>query len=215
VTGEPGAGGERPTDDEMTDHDIENAGRDALRELGSVEPLPADVLARLDARLEAETGLAPPVRRTRRRRVPRLAFAVPGIAVAMAAAVAVVVLVNRDTGPNARDVSALSRFNNTTESVAPNAKAKASAPSASAGAGATSSDAAAPVRVPAFAGHSVRDAKSLAHTRGLHLTFTPAPCTMRSTSRVVRQRPRAGARAPVGSTITLTATCVKPQPSGS
>jgi PASTA domain len=215
---EPGAGDERPTDDEMTEPGMPEltpaeieSGRDALRELGSVEPLPADVLARLDARLEAELRPAPRVRRRRRRGWPRLAFAVPGIAVALAATVVIVVLANRGESPRSHDLSAASQFKSSTGSVRP----KANAPEATAGAGAPSSDAAAPVRVPALAGHSVRDARALARARGLHVTFSPAPCTVRSSSRVVGQRPRAGVGAPVGSTIVLTATCVRPQPSGS
>ena len=52
---EPGTGDGRPSDDDMTEQGIQ--GRDALRELRPAEPLPADVLARLEARLEAEPGL--------------------------------------------------------------------------------------------------------------------------------------------------------------
>jgi PASTA domain len=206
--GEPGAGGERPTDDEMTKDDLTPAeiesGRDALRELGPAERLPTDVLARLDARLEAEPGRAAPVRRSRRRR-PRLAFAVPGIAVAMAATVVIVVLADRGQGPQSHDVSALSQFKSTAGAVAP----KASAPETTAGAGASSSDAAAPVVVPALTGRTLRDARALARARGLHLTFAPGACATRPASRVSGQRPRAGTRRPVGSTIVLTAACAR------
>ena len=97
------------------------SGRDALRELGPAEPLPADVLARLEARLEAEPGLGAPPRRRSRRRTPRLAFAAPGIAVALAATVAIVVLANRGQSEPAQDVSALSQLNATTEASAPSA----------------------------------------------------------------------------------------------
>ena len=121
------------------------SGRDALRELGPAEALPADVLARLEARLEAEPGLGAPPRRRSRRRMPRLAFAAPGIAVALAATVAIVVLANRGQSEPAQDVSALSRLNSTTEASAPSATL---APKATAGDGASSKYAVARVRGP-------------------------------------------------------------------
>jgi PASTA domain len=189
---------------DLTPAEIES-GRDALGELGPPEPLPADVLARLEARLEAEPALRAPVRRRRVRLRQRLAFAGSGIAVALAATVVIVVLAHQGGTQPAHDLSAASQFKSSTGATAP----KASAPEATAGAGTPSSDAAGPVKVPAFAGHTLREARLLARTRGLHLTVAHGRCTARPASRIARQRPRAGTSAPVGSTIVLTATCAK------
>ncbi len=208
---EPGAGDGRPNDDEMTEQgtpdptpaEIES-GRDALRELGPAEPLPADVLARLEARLEAEPGLGAPARRRGRRRMPRLAFAAPGIAVALAATVAIVVLANRGQSEPAQDVSAISRLNaTTTETSAPSA----SAPKATAGAGASSKYAVAFVPVPALVGHSLRDARSLARTRGLRVRVATRACASQSVARVSGQSPSARTHVARGSAIRVDVRC--------
>ncbi len=94
--------------------DEEARGRDALREL-RVEPLPADVLARLDGRLEGELGRPAPVRRRRRSR--RL-LAIPGVAVA-AVAVVVVVLVTHGSGSQPGTESAASLRAKATSPTAP------------------------------------------------------------------------------------------------
>ena len=100
--GNPERASERPSDDEMTGHDADEPspdeverGRDALRELG-VEPLPVRRPGAPRGRLEGELGRAAPVRRRRRR--PRLAFALPGAGVALAAAIVVAVLATNDGG---------------------------------------------------------------------------------------------------------------------
>jgi len=198
---EPGTGDGRPSDDEMTEQEIQ--GRDALRELGAAEPIPADVLARLDARLEAEPGLGAPPRRRARPRMPRLAFAAPGIAVALAATVAIVVLANRGPSEPAQDVSALSQLNATTEASTPSA----SAPKASAGAGASSKYAVAHVQVPVVVGHTLREARAPAHTRGLRVRVVTGACTSRTAARVTSQTPIARASVARGSAIRVATRC--------
>jgi hypothetical protein len=198
---EPGTGDGRPSDDEMTEQEIQ--GRDALRELGPAEPLPADVLARLEARLEAEPGLGAPARRSSRRRMPRLAFAAPGIAVALAATVAIVVLANRGQSEPAQDVSALSQLTATTEASTPSA----SAPKATAGAGASSKYAVAVVHVPVLVGHSLREARALAHTRGLRVRVVTEACASQPAARVTSQTPSARTRVARGSAVRVDARC--------
>jgi hypothetical protein len=185
----------------MTEQELE--GRDALRELGPAEPLPADVLARLEARLEAEPGLGAPARRTSRRRMPRLAFAAPGIAVALAATVAIVVLADRGPNEPTQDVSALSRLNATTEASTPSA----SAPKASADAGASSKYAVARVQVPVVVGHDLREARALAHTRGLRVRVMTGACTSQPAARVTSQTPIAGTAVARGSAIRVATRC--------
>lgn len=182
------------------------SGRDALRELGPAEALPADVLARLEARLEAEPGLGAPPRRRSRRRTPRLAFAAPGIAVALAATVAIVVLAHRGQSEPAQDVSALSQLNATTEASTPSATL---APKATAGDGASSKYAVARVQVPALVGHSVRDARALARTRGLRVRVVPGAeaCALRSAPRVTSQTPIARTAVTRGSSIRIVVRC--------
>jgi hypothetical protein len=171
-------------------------GRDALRELGT-EPLPSDVLARLDARLEGELGRAAPARPRRRR--PRLALALPGAGVALAAAVVVAVLATNDGGSRPpQQQSALS------------VRAKAAppkAPEAAAGAGAADSSAApktfaAEVRVPSLVGHGLGYLKAVTAARGLRWEELPgATCPPVPSVTVKRQVPRAGAVVPAGTTI--------------
>jgi hypothetical protein len=197
----------------MTEHGMPDptpaeieSGRDALRELGPAEALPADVLARLEARLEAEPGLGAPPRRRARRRLPRLAFAAPGIAVALAAIVAIVVLANRGQNEPAQDVSALSQPNATTEASAPSAIL---APKATAGDGASSKYAVARVQVPALVGHSLRDARALARTRGLRVRVVPEAqaCALQSAPRVASQTPIARTAVTRGSAIRVDVRC--------
>jgi hypothetical protein len=217
-TREPEDGRERPSDDEMTEPgtpDITPAeietGRDALRELAPVDPVPADVVTRLEQRLAAEPGLSPAPARARRRRRPRLAFAAPGLAVAVAAAVAIVVIAQRDDGGQPQQVAALYQLKQAPEGAPPKA-------AAGTGASAQDSAAAALVPVPALVGHTLRDARSAAGTGGLHVKRAPSPCTASATSRVYRQRPRAGARVAPGTTIEVQAgRCTRPkdQQSGS
>ncbi len=122
--------------------------------------------------------------------MPRLAFAAPGIAVALAATVAIVVLANRGQSEPAQDVSALSRLNATTEASTPSATL---APKATAGDGASSKYAVARVQVPALVGHSVREARALARTRGLRVLPEAQACALQSAPRV-RARPRSRER---------------------
>jgi hypothetical protein len=185
-----------PDDTSTPSPDEVARGLDALRELGA-EPVPADVVARLEARLEGELGRAAPVRRRRSR--PRLAFAIPGAGVALAAAVVVAVLATNDGGSRPQQQqSALS------------ARAKATppqAPEAAAGGGAADSSAApktfaAQVRVPSLVGHGLGYLKSVTAARGLTWDELPgATCPRVPSVTVKRQVPRAGAVVPAGTTI--------------
>jgi hypothetical protein len=171
--------------------DEEARGRDALREL-RVEPLPADVLARLDGRLEGELGRPAPVRRRRR---SRLLFAVPGVAVAAVAVVAVVLVTN---GGGSRP--------GTESASSPQAKtASPSAPSAStsiqrAAAGAAT-DSSALTRVPVLVGRSLERAGAVAGAQGLHVKLLAKPCPSTTPDRIAHQQPRAGASVAHGATI--------------
>jgi hypothetical protein len=200
---EPGADEARQSDDEMTGHDASEPapdevarGLDALRELGA-EPVPADVVARLDGRLEGELGRTAPVRRRRRR--PRLAFALPGAGVALAVAVLVAVLATSD---NARPP---------TQQASLSVRAKAAppkTPEATAGGGGTADSRAAPktltarVRVPALVGHGLGYLESATAARGLKWDELPrATCPKVPSATVKRQVPRAGALVAAGTTI--------------
>ena len=204
---EPGDGDRRPSDDEMTGPDItdptpdESArGRDALRELG-VEPPPADVLARLEARLEGELGRPAPVRRRR----PRLAFAIPGVAVALASAVVVVVLVTNGHGSRPQQESAFSLRAKSAAPLAPNATAGGADSSAGA------QKAISQVRVPSLVGHGLSYVRSVTAARGLTWKFFAGNvCPPAPSVRVRRQQPRPGALVAPGTTIRISiGTCVR------
>lgn len=138
--------------------------------------------------------------------MPRLAFAAPGIAVALAATVAIVVLANRGQSEPAQDVSALSRLNATTEASTPSA---ALAPKATAGAGASSKYAVARVQVPALVGHGLREARTLARARGLRVRVVPGAeaCALQSAPRVASQTPVARTAVARGSAIRVVVRC--------
>jgi hypothetical protein len=200
------------------DRDEVERGRDALRELG-VEPLPADVLARLDARLEGELGRPAP-RATRTRRLPRLAFAIPGAGVALAAAVVVAVLAtNGGTSRPPQHESAFSVQAKRATPGAPKATAGGAAPAAhtatSGGAavdsGAGTQQLTAQVRVPALVGHGLGYLESATAARGLRWAeLEGSTCPRVPSVRVKRQVPRAGATVPSGSTIRVSfGTCVR------
>ena len=193
--GEPGAGEGRPSDDEMTGNDSTDPspdeaarGHDALREL-RIAPLPADVLARLEGRLEAELGRPAQVRRRR----PRLAFAVPGAAIALASAVVVIVLATQGHNPTTPKESAFSTRSKASSPLAPKATA-----------GASAQDSVARVKVPALVGLDLDAARSLARVRGLRVTLAPPACPDRPATPIRRQQPGAGARALPGTAIRVT-----------
>jgi hypothetical protein len=199
--GEPGADEARPSGDEMTGHDASEPtpdevarGLDALRELGA-EPVPAEVVARLDGRLEGELGRAAPVRRRRRR--PRLAFAIPGAGVALAAAILVAVLATSDNGSQPKQQASMSVRAKSTPPKTPEATAGGAADS-----GAAPKTLAAPVRVPALVGHDLGYLASVTAARGLKWDELPgATCPRVPSATVRRQVPRAGAVVPAGTTV--------------
>jgi PASTA domain len=194
---EPGGDEIRPTDDEMHERDTTpeetEAGAAALRELGAATPLPADVLARLEGRLEAEPGLAAPVRPARRARRRRAAFFVPGFGVALAAVVAIAVIATQGSSP--------------APTVAPTAgafeKSTAIVPQSSATAGTHANDSPLPARLrtPALVGRSYPEALALAQKHGLRLVPAQNPCTPPAKTKVTTQTPRAGAPVAAGAAI--------------
>jgi hypothetical protein len=177
--------------------DVER-GRDALREL-RVEPLPADVLARLEGRLEGALGRPAPSP-SRRRGLPRLAFALPGAGVALAAAVIVAVVATHGSG---------SRPPKQEAAISMGAKAAPpKTPEAAAGrAGADSSAAptqklATQVQVPALVGHGLGYLNAVTGARGLKWAeFKGNRCPPVPGVKVRRQVPVAGATVASGSTI--------------
>ena len=201
---EPAAGGERPSDDEMTGHDADEPstdeverGRDALRELG-VEPLPSDVLARLEGRLEGELGRPAPVRR--RRRLPRLAFAIPGAGVALAAVVVVAVLATNGGGSNSTPQleSASSMRAKSAAPVVPKATAGGAAADSSAAPSAT----AARVKVPDLVGHGLAYVRTATRANGLKWAYVAGrTCRPVQGVRVRQQSPAAGKTVAPGTTI--------------
>jgi hypothetical protein len=201
---EPPAGGDRPSDDEMTGHDVDEPtpdeverGSAALHELGA-EPLPADVLARLDGRLEGELGRPAPVRR--RRRLPRLAFALPGAGIALAAVVAVAVLATSGGGSTPRPEATLSMRAKSAAPTLPKAAAGAADSSA------TPSASAARVVVPDLVGHPVGDARTAIRASGLRLAYVAGThCPPAPRARVTRQVPAAGTAVAAGTTIRISA----------
>ena len=203
---EPAAGGERPSDDEMTGHDADEPstdeverGRAALRELG-VGPLPGDVLARLEGRLEGELGRPAP--RRRRRRLPRLAFAIPGAGVALAAVVVVVVLATSDGGtPRTPQPEAASSIR--AKSAAP-VVPKAAARGASADSSAAPRTSAARVRVPDLVGHGLGYVKTATRAKGLKWAYVAATtCPPVPGVKVEQQSPAAGKTVAAGTTIRI------------
>jgi hypothetical protein len=178
-----------PTPDEAS------RGRDALREL-RVEPLPDDVRARLDGRLEGELGRPAPVRRRWR---SRLLFAIPGVAVAGVAAVVVAVLVTNGNGTGPTHDSAFSLAAGSAAPAAPSAsKSLEKVTHAN-----TASDAVALVQVPSLVGRSLVKAGTIAGRDGLHVKLIAKPCPSTTPDRVVHQRPAAGGRTAPGSTIRI------------
>jgi hypothetical protein len=200
---EPGDDRTRPRDDDMTDHDTTDAtpaeldaGRDALRELGA-PPLPSDVLVRLEGRLADEPGLAAPVRRAARRgRRTRLAFAVPGFGVALAAVVAIAVISTQGSSPTPTAAPTTSAFE----------KSSALAPKASGAAATHASDAVRPVHVPLLVGRSYAEEQVLARKAGLRLV-PAASCVGPAPSTITAQTPRAGADVASTSTIRVHQRC--------
>jgi hypothetical protein len=170
-------------------------GRDALRELGS-EPPPADVLARLEARLERELSRPAPVRRRR----PRLAFAIPGIAVALAATVVVAVLSTNGGGSRPPQESAMSVRAKNAAPLAPKATSNGVAADSSAGA----QNAISRVPVPALVGHGLPYVRSVTAARGLKWAFVAGNvCPPVAGVRVKRQRPPAGSTVAPGTTVRI------------
>jgi PASTA domain len=170
-------------------------GRDALRELGG-EPAPADVVARLEARLERELGRPAPVRRRR----PRLAFAIPGVAVALASAVVIVVLATNGNGSSPPRESALSVRAKSAAPLAPKATAGGVAADSSAGAQTAISQ----VRVPPLVGHGLPYVRSVTAARGLKWAYvTGNVCPPVPGVRVKHQQPRAGTMVAPGTTIRI------------
>jgi hypothetical protein len=170
-------------------------GRDALHELGS-EPVPADVLTRLEGRLEGELGRRVPVRR--RRRLPRLAIALPGAGVALAAAVVVAVLTTNGGGSPAQRESALSLQAKSAAPIAP----EAAAGGASADSSASSKAFALQVRVPSLVGHGMGYVHSTTSAGKLKWAFFAGnQCPPVPGVRVKKQAPKAGAVVPAGSTV--------------
>jgi hypothetical protein len=205
---EPAAGDGRPSDDEMTGHDVNEPtpdeverGRAALQELG-VEPLPSDVLARLEGRLEGELGRVAPVRR--RRRLPRLLFALPGAGAAVAAAIVVAVIATHDGSSRpTQHESALSVRAKSAPASAPSAGAGGAADSRSA-APAPSATFALQVRVPSLVGHGLGYVRAVTAAHRLRWAFAPgATCPPVPASRVTSQRPRARAVVPAGTTVRI------------
>jgi hypothetical protein len=202
---EPGDEETRPSDDEMTDDDTtdttaaeQQAGRDALRELGA-PPLPGDVLARLEGRLAGEPGLAAPVRRGARRRRMRLGLVAPGFGVALAAVVAIAVISTHGSSPRPDATPQVKAFEKSSLA--------APAPKASATAGAQGSDASARVVVPALVGRSYAEARALASRLGLRLEPARASCASGSASRIRAQTPRAGTHVVGASAIRVRQRC--------
>jgi hypothetical protein len=199
---EPAAGDERPRDDEMTGHDATEPtpdeverGRDALRELGA-EPLPVDVLARLEGRLEGELGRPAPVRRGRR--LPRLAFAIPGAGIALAAAIVVAVLATNGGGRTPRQEAAMSLR----AKAAPPSVPKAAARGAAADSSATSKAFALQVRVPSLVGHGMGYVRATTSAGKLKWAFFAGnQCPPVPGVRVKKQVPKAGAVVAAGSTV--------------
>lgn len=194
---EPGGDEIRPTDDEMhepdtTPEEIE-AGAAALRELAAASPLPADVVARLEGRLEAEPGLTAPVRPVRRARRRRAAFFVPGFGVALAAVVAIAVIATQGSSSPPTAAPTAGAFEKST-AIVPQSSAKA-------GTHANDSALAAPLRTPALVGRSYPAARALARKHGLRLVPAQNPCTPPATAKVTRQTPAAGAPVAAGAAI--------------
>ncbi len=199
---EPTPGDERPRDDEMTRHDADEPttdeverGRDALRELG-VEPLPADVLARLEGRLEGELGRRAPVRH--RRRLPRLAFALPGAGVALAAVVVVVVLATNGGGNSTpRQEATLSMRAKAETPIVPKAAAGAAGDAIAAPSTST-----AKVEVPDLVGRGLGYVRTVTRAHGLGWAYLAgSACRPAPGARVRRQFPAAGATVVAGTTI--------------
>lgn len=183
-----------PTPDEL------ERGRAALRELG-VEPLPADVLARLEGRLEGELGRPAPVRRRRR---PRLSIAVPGVTAALAAAVVVAVLATNGSGSRPRSERAATLQARVASPLAPKAAAGGAADSSSPG-----KTFSLKVRVPRLVGHRFGYVRTAARASNLRWALFPnSTCPRVANARVTRQLPRAGAVVPAGTTVRV-ATCAK------
>ena len=159
-----------------------------------VEPLPADVLARLDGRLEGELGRPAPVRRRRR---SRRFLAIPGVAVTAVAAVVVVVLVTNGSGsqPGTESAASLKREGSLAE--LPRARRRRSrAPQSGA-----ATDSSALARVPVLTGRTLARAASVAGAHGLHVKLIAKPCPSTEPDRVLHQQPRAGAKVAPGATI--------------
>jgi hypothetical protein len=167
------------------------AGRAALRALGDPGPVPGDVLARLEGRLEGELGLGAPVRRARPRR--RLRLALPAVGAALAIAVATVAVISThgsSNGPSPTAFSAKTAQDSTERSAAPSASKAAgiAAPKATV----------APMVVPDMVGKTVAEARRLLGSRGFLVTpGCPA------TERVTAQRPKAGTHVARGARVEL------------
>lgn len=191
-----------PTPDEHAP-EVE-AGRDALRELGSPGPVPADVLARLEGRLEGELGRDAPARRARPRR-RRLTLLAPGFGIAVAAIVVVAVVSTRGSSSHPTAAPHVTLQANA-RAMAPEKASTAPAPAPKAAVGAADSAAAAPgaVRVPQLAGRTVAQAARLVQARGLVL-LPGCPAG----ERVTGQRPAAGAHVARGARVTVrTGSCM-------
>jgi PASTA domain len=187
-------------------------GLDALREL-TVEALPADVLARLEGRLEGELGRPAPVRR--RRRLPRLALVMPGAGVALGAAVLVAVLVtNGGSGTPPQQHAALSAR---AKAAVPGLQETATAGGAAADSSAQSSTpapstfAAKRVTVPALVGRRLAAVRSTTRARGLTwIVGDVVQCQPGFSARVTSQLPEAGARVPAGTAVRVSlGTCAR------
>jgi hypothetical protein len=204
---EPGRAGRRRREDDVDDlttpepdaHEVA-AGRDALRELGAPGPVPADVLARLEGRLEGELGRDAPVRRVRpARRRRRLRLLAPGLGLAIAAVAVVVVIETRGSSAQPAADRPVSAFQTQRTAQAPKAAAGSSAQDSAA-------PAVAAVLVPALVGHTLKDAERLLRARGLIVSEASGRCP--PAERVTRQRPAAGTHAARGAQITLsTSSC--------
>jgi hypothetical protein len=184
--------------DEPSADEVER-GRAALRELG-VEPLPGDVLARLEGRLEGELGRPAPARR-RRRRFPRLAFAIPGAGVALAAVVVVAVLATDNGGGRTPQLESASSIR--AKSAAP-VLPKAAAGGAAADSSAAPSTFAARVQVPDLVGHGLGYVKTATRAKGLRWTYAAGTtCPPVAGVKVERQSPAAGKTVAAGTTIRI------------
>jgi hypothetical protein len=195
---EPAGGDRSRRDDDV--HDLptpepdaaaSEAGRDALRELGDPGPVPADVLARLEGRLEGELGRDAPARRARPRRRRRLVLLAPGFGVAVAAIVAVAVVSTH--GSSSHPTAGGTFASRSTERALAPAKV---APQAAAGA----ADSALPalVPVPAVVGRPYGQARRLLERKGF---VVGDGCS--ASERVTAQRPKAGTRAARGSRVVI------------